>query len=275
MNPNFVPNYSHRSTTFKNLFHTVTRKLLCLAGLDAERDCALLVTGSGTLANEIVISSLKGAIDVCTQGDFSSRLVNTASQYTKEAPKFSVGVQYETGESHFNEQQAFFMDCVSAFPYYELPANSRIMTTVSSKQLLSTTGLSIIFIRDYKTISDFVLPAQPTYLSLMRYIDYYDKDQTPNTPAITAISDLNTQLAIFDKIHARMSIDMYRRKLTTLLGHQNFSILGEGPVLTLNLPQNPIPSIDFYMNSGRPQAFLWSMDIAQVALIQHALSRLP
>lgn len=277
MNPNFIPTYSHRSTEFKNLFSRVTQKLLTLAGMDPVHDCALLISGSGTLANEVVLSSLKSSPRIATRGGFSTRLQNICEVHHPSvgAPgALMAGVQYETGVSQLSTLGLEFADCISAFPYYDIPKSARIATTVSSKQLLASCGLSIIFIRDYKTISEIMKPAVPSYLSLMQYVAMYERQQTPNTPAISAIEDLDTVLSSFNAGRAREQIRATREQLVEICGRKGIPTIGTGPVLTIDLDHNPLPDIDFYMNSGRPQCFLWSMTPELTERVVQALEAL-
>ncbi len=283
-NPNTTPNYSHRSDKFHRLFRGTVDKFKELADLGKE-DLVLLVTGSGTLANEIVISSLKANVMVETDGGFSDRLRSLSRTHTilGDNPTIHCGVQYETGDSKWyyteckeptctanNCCNCDFVDCVSAFPFWPLP-NVPVITTVSSKQLGGTTGLSIIIIRHGEYQYNGVLQSnkwrdpQSSYLNIHNYVNKYHKDETPNTPAISAIESLRRSLETFDLRRFRMEINVKRGMLEAACRSLDISCYGEGPVFTFGseLPEECASKL--YRNSGRPQAFLWDCTIQDVA----------
>lgn len=270
MNPNVVPNFSHRSPEFNALFIDTQYRLLHFAGLDYQKDMALFVTGSGTLANEIVMSSMSQQPYINTKGEFSRRLTETRDLYwhgDDNVSRLNFGVQFETADCEFVTcDNNFAVDCVSAFPFYPLPAKARIMTTVSSKQLGAETGLSIIFIRDYRELltTGFIDGAKRSYLSLSRYIQYALKNETPNTPAIGLIQSLNDRLKVFKIEAERERISGYWRRIQDALqARQLYASMSHGapkPVITFRGINELFTDLGLYSNSGNPQLFLWSAD---------------
>jgi len=277
MNPNVVPFYSHRSRRFEDLFVETQERLLDLAGLDSKKDMALLVTGSGTLANEIVMSSMSRRPHIATHGEFSTRLQETADCYWggESADRdYKFGVQFETAEATLNYTDSYFaVDCVSAFPFYPLPEKARIMTTVSSKQLGADTGLSIIFIRDYRELltQGIIDGSKRSYLSLNRYIQYALKNQTPNTPGIGLIESLNERLKVFDPEAERERITGYWQRITDAIKAKKlfatFTGVKPTPVITFKGIGEQLSDLGLYSNSGNPQLFLWSATDDQVDLV--------
>lgn len=269
-NPNIVPNFSHRSTTFETLFRETSDKFKQLAGL-SEKDLVLFVSGSGTLANEIVISSLKEGLALRTEGDFSNRLQKTSSEYWGRGDVLS-GVQYETGISLLNDMTKItFSDSISAFPYYNFPKDAKVITTVGSKQLGSETGLSIITIRDWEENINLFQKEDFSYLSLMKYANKAKINQTPNTPAIHALIDLNTKISAALRVGAidilRYKIDTCRDLLEAFCDSRGYKYKGNGPVFTFEsgcLPKHIENSL--YGNSGNPQMFLWDCEISDVEI---------
>lgn len=74
----------HREDEFEALFESLTSGLLQVAGLSAETHAAVVLTGSGSAANESVLSSAVpegGAVLVISNGEFGERLARTAAHY--------------------------------------------------------------------------------------------------------------------------------------------------------------------------------------------------
>lgn len=253
--PNVIPGYSHRDKVFSELLTDTSNKFMRLANLNVDRDIVLYITGSGTLANEIVIKSLKNGIDVRTQGEFSTRLskcnISTAEH------TFPTFVQYETAVSEncsLGIPYNSFTDAISAFPYYN-PPPSRVWTSVSSKQFGGMTGLSLIILRDYRQTIHLFKDEELSYLSLRKYFNKQTlKNQTPNTPAMDAIKSFNEKLSSFNIERFRQMIDN-RRDLVS----RAETNIGTGPVVTYkHMNEEIIDKYKIYTNGGRPQIFLWS-----------------
>ena len=272
MNPNTIPSYSHRSSEFKALYAELQKRLLVCAGLNPETDTVIVLTGSGTLANEVVIYSSYGVNVPESGGMFAGRIEAMANLHHRKnlmSPLF--GVLYETGISKLNDPSYWnFADCISAWPYYDIPRGVDVATCVNSKQLGAPCGLSFIFIRNLRiNIQNYFRPPQHTYLSLARYVEYAENHQTPNTPAISLIEQ--TLLALpFNVESLRKKIDARRAFLTEAADKYGVGHTGEGPVLTFTKKLNT--SIDLYGNSGTSQVFLWSGTDSQYECLAKDLS---
>lgn len=259
--PNNIPEFHHRSLDFRSLYKNTVETFK--KKFDLEQDnIVLFITGSGTLANEIVISSLLQNIDVITTGTFSERLVATSKHHKKNNKNtIRSGVMYETSVSKLNcTKDLEFVDCVSSFPYYKPPKNAVVWTTVSSKQLISATGLSIIVLKN-KSVLDLFKKSEHTYLSLYNYYEYGEKLQTPNTTAISALQDLNYNLHEIDFYKRTDIINRRYEKLYNLFDSLGIGVIGERPVISIPkniIPNNIITKYGVYTNGINDQIFTWS-----------------
>lgn len=259
--PNCIPHsFSHRDLEFE-LIYSSTINLFKEKFNLSQSAIVVLITGSGTLANEIVLSSLRFAPLITTEGEFSQRLKDTSAWKQYSYGSSSAGVCYETAISRKNYCSGLdFVDCVSSFPYY--PQEGRIWTTVSSKQLGAQTGLSIIVVENDQVYQDLVLVTPlPSYLSLARYVDKGKLNQTPNTPCISSIMSLLAVLKKFDLTYFRNSLVDRQSRLRQELARLAIRELGEGPVVTIDhgqLNEDFLERWNIYRNSGRPQIFTWS-----------------
>ena len=262
--PSALPiEYSHRCESFHILYRNTVNLFKQKFNLP-EETIVLLVTGSGTVANEIVMYSMKNYPDVVTEGGFSSRLKdNTFHHLVGPIPDeetSTVGVQYETGISKFYDNlDVDFADCVSAFPYHD-PVG-KVWTTVSFKQLGSVTGLSLIVIKNEATMKELFRETEPTYLSLMKYYDASLKNETPNTPAVSAIEHFYDILKDFDLDKHRKTIDTRYGIIKDLLAVKGIETKGTEPVLTIvTTPEvrERLKKFNLYGNSGDLQIFTWT-----------------
>jgi len=258
--PNQIPYYSHREPKFEKLF----RETIDLFKLKFNTNgIVLLITGSGTVANECVISSSKNKCTIGTLGGFSDRLHDTAIHYidSKEDGNFlKCGVRYETGISKLYDcTNLHFVDCVSSFPYYT--PQGKIWSTVSSKQLGSLTGLSIVCIDDEYTLNSLFKQEEPTYFSLRRYFEKSKINQTPNTPSISCIENFNnilkniTQEKVINKIDSNYGI------LKEHFNKLSIPIIGKPPVLTVNrefIKPHLIKKYNLYKSGQNIQFFCWT-----------------
>jgi len=74
----------HREHEFELLLDSLTSGLLAVAGLSPRTHAAVVITGSGSAANESVISSVVpegGAVLVISNGEFGERLARTSAHY--------------------------------------------------------------------------------------------------------------------------------------------------------------------------------------------------
>lgn len=277
--PNNKPDYHHRGDQFKELYSDLEESFLGVAGLDSTEWRVFFITGSGTLANEIMMHSVVNKIRVTTIGHFSDRFRAYLNQHNKQQRDFvtgepynAIGCVYETSESNYNKNikpandssiTLVLADCVSSFPYYDIPDDVDMWTTVSGKQLQCSPGISMVVVKKDVFYSGLIKPIEDSYLSLARYATFADQFQTPNTPAINLFKELLESLKNFNTRHISLTIDERRKKILELLPLN--SVMGEGPVLTLKNNNSKIDNLvirfDLYNNSSNgPQIFLWSGD---------------
>lgn len=239
--------FHHRQPAYRELLRDTERLLHERLGIPDAFECIFL-TGSGTLANEAVISSVAwGSWRVHpAEGEFHSRLRRLAHTWWDRnhtphgAQVHHAMVAYETAEARqvapcwpLNQvahDGVRFADCISSFPYYELPRGANIFTTVSSKQLGALPVLSIVGVHaDYRK---WLLTPDDgySYLNLSRYFAARrDKGESPHTPAMALLWDLYQELQEFDVERFRARVDSRRRMLESIFRAKDMR--GEGPVL--------------------------------------------
>ena len=191
---------SHRSPVFKKLYHRTTG--LLSEAFNAQQ--TFLLTGSGTLANEVMLNEIKNLHKkglILSNGEFGNRLVEQARRhqllfdtYSIEwGRKFDAGTikkrleqndvhwilfcHCETSTGVINELQtiialskpfhcACFVDCMSTVGTMHLDLAGVSMATASSgKGLASVPGLAIVF-----SNMDLVSKKEgPVYIDLSHY----------------------------------------------------------------------------------------------------------
>jgi len=258
--PNQIPYYTHREPKFEKLYRETIdlfKKEFNVEGI------VLLITGSGTVANECVISSSKNRCTIATLGGFSDRLHYTALHYgpSKEKGEFlRCGVRYETGISKLYDCTTVdFVDCVSSFPYYT--PQGKVWSTVSSKQLGSITGLSILCIQDEETLNTLFKDEEPTYFSIKKYYNKMLGCQTPNTPSITCIENFNNTLKSTTFKRIINKIDSNYAVLKEHFEKLNIPIIGKPPVLTVKkeyITPHLINNYNLYQSGDNVQFFCWT-----------------
>lgn len=263
--PTFANNYHHRSVRYSALLSSTIERFKFLFDVPADSD-VLFLTGSGTLANEAVLASLKYPAFIWDgEREFASRLRRLLVNYAGESilgaySPVRVRVAYETADARYmGVGDAQFLDMVSAFPYYRPDPKTLIWTTVSSKQLGAAPVCSLVVVRPeaWETLlrdgSDY------SYLNLRRYKEALAKGQSPHTPAIALLDDLHTTLRGFDPVEQRRIIDARRALVTSALPPDSY--YGEGPVLVLKagaVSQRLIQHFDLYPGMNGRQLFLYS-----------------
>lgn len=267
--PNQKPDFSHREQKFETLYDQTEDTFRIFAGLSEDEWDVFFVTGSGTCALETVLYSFSRRLKVVTSGHFSTRIaeyLQLNDKLTATSEGHVVAVQYETASCQHNDitsrnDTVIIADCVSSFPYYK-PVGD-IWVTVSSKQLGCQPGLSIIVMRKDLWNYDYIKPADASYLSLAQYKAKSEQSQTPHTPAIGLLSELNETLSHFDIGQHRQKIDKRRKKIETLINSKSHLTMGDGPVITLKNSngkvQKLVEQFCLYNNSSEgPQIFLWT-----------------
>lgn len=275
--PNITPSFDHRSKEFKALYQSCVQLFKKQFQLSND-SIVLFVTGSGTLANEIVLFSSSLTPIVSTTGEFSRRIKQTSEFHHRNPTnsKLFTGVCYETADSKkFDCYKSDFVDCVSSFPYYA--PEGKIWTTVTSKQLGAITGLSVIVVKDRETFDNVFAGEEPSYLSIRRYFDKAQYFQTPNTPNIHGLMDLKKQLESFNLEEHILKINTRRTMIKMLCNLKGIEVYGDGPVMTFAkdaFSESFLNEFEIYQNSGRPQIFLWSGTVKEYEVLYHSLENL-
>lgn len=204
--------FCHREEEFEALLDQVRTRLLSLANLSPARWEAVVLTGSGTAANEAVISSAVPAgsrVLAITNGEFGERLAAIADLYHQVErvthrwgdqidlrrvdaaledfdPDLVVMVHHETSTGMLNPVEQvgarvkntdarLFVDGVSSFSADALDldaAHVSFMSTSSGKALASYPGLSVVFGTHTAFRACSLHPRPTQYLDLFRYYDF-------------------------------------------------------------------------------------------------------
>ncbi|OIR21158.1 MAG: hypothetical protein BD935_00035 [Marine Group III euryarchaeote CG-Epi1] len=261
-----VIDFSHRDKDFFNLYESLTGKFKTIFGLNNYD--ILFVPGSGTVGIESVFFSVLRDINLIgPDGVFKDKWNNFSSLYGKgeNVDPLEMYCQLETSISAVFEKEGCIVDCISSFPYYSIPKNTKIFVTCSNKQLGSMPGLSIVGIR--KDFWANLIPSDVfSYLNLRRYKDFSKLSQTPTTPPITIYSHLVDVLSNFDIKSLRNKINKNSELIVDSVGKNN--VIGEilCPVITINkslIPMEIAHKYELYglnTSSDNFQIFTYSCD---------------
>jgi 2-aminoethylphosphonate-pyruvate transaminase len=230
----------HREKEFEAIFKQLQNKILKAFEIKNRKAYTpVVVTGSGSAANEAVISSIvaKKKILVLSNGEFGDRLIAMSALHNKHtySVKFAWGETMNIAEiekaiikhkieviamthhetctgkiNPINEIGAltkkyditFFVDTVSGAGADKLEiekANISFVSTSASKALGSVPGLSIVIGKNEAFEAIKEHPAKTMYLNLYKFYHYASLNQTPNTPAVQLSSLLKQQLIILSK----------------------------------------------------------------------------
>ena len=218
---------SHREDSFSILLSQVQRDLLFIAGVHAiEAYSALIITGSGTAANEAVLTSAvppDALVIVLSNGEFGERLAvlsatyNTTEVFSSEwgedlnlrqleqllanTPRALVAmVHHGTSTGLLNPigqvgrlckryGAKLFVDAVSSFaadPISLEDSGITFLSTSSGKATASYPGLSIVLGKNEDFARLGEYPAKNHYLNLYRYFQASIEDRL--TPNTPAVS---------------------------------------------------------------------------------------
>lgn len=217
--------YSHRDIRHFALFRNLEEKFKNIFGLD-DFDI-LFIPGSGTTGIESVMYSMLHKVKVIGhEGIFTQRWREMSEFYNKGAsdPEVEMFSNLETSVSGYFSKKRCIVDAVSAFPYYDLPLDTKIFITSSNKLLGSMPGLAIVGVRkDYwgslRDAHGFSI------LNLALYMNYHVKAQTPTTPPTMIFEHLYQTLCEFDRNRLREQVSTNSRRLVNVLGEEH--VLGE------------------------------------------------
>ncbi len=215
----------HREADFSFLLRRIENKLLRLFEIrNMSEYRAVVITGSGTAANEALLSSAVGDknILILSNGEFGERLHNISVIQNKNTflLKFPWGdrldlgevetylrkykidilmmVHHETSSGMLNPLEKvgalclkygvmFIVDCVSSVGAEVIDMEQNHITfcsSSSSKAVASYPGLSFVVGKTIAFENLENLPQQSTYLNLNKHYQFLKISQTPNTPAV-------------------------------------------------------------------------------------------
>ncbi len=216
----------HREPDFDRLLLSIESKLLKLLEIKNVTDYrAVVITGSGTAANEAILSSIVGDknILILSNGEFGERLYNISKIYNRNtflldfgwAKKLELGkieaylkshkidivamVHHETSSGMLNPLDKigalikangalFVVDCVSSFGVEVInmeKCHIAFCSSTSSKGISSYTGLSFVAGKIEEFEKLKTLPVKTGYLNL--YTFYYMLTTASQTPNTPAI----------------------------------------------------------------------------------------
>ena len=228
-------NFHHREENFFSVLRDLKQLLREKFEIDDNFEI-VIINGSGTLTMELIIASSTSSFFTSgAKGKFIDRWSDMLLLHKKRSKNGKkLHVQYETSISTFNkieDDESYFVDGISSFPYYDIPINSKIFVTVSSKILGASPVLGIIIVKK-DILGDFISYDKETYLNLKRWIKYSDTNQTPFTPSISLYMDLLKKVYSFNIKETKEKINYVSDRLVSLLGSEN--VIGElqGPVIT-------------------------------------------
>ena len=227
----------------------------------------LFMPGGGTLANEIVLSSCVSEV-VGPDLPFVERL-RRLSRYSGRnhvwggynGPIIRACVAYDTATSTVlpvlpSDRMMTFADCVSSFPYYDIPVDVDAWSTVSGKQLGASPGIGILALSPrFRTAVHS--SSSRSILSLSDWLDFHDRGEQPHTPATQLLENLFDHISHFNVETLRKSIDERRNLLEKFVPADKY--MGTGPVFTFladALPKSLVRKWDIYPGSVGPQLFL-------------------
>ena len=231
--------YSHRDKIFFDLF-TETRELFSKK-FNLEDYDVLFVPGSGTIGIESLFYSLKYRVDlVGVDGTFKNRWTEMEKGYGNKSKtkKLQMCVLYETSCSTHFYKEGCIVDAISAFPYYDIPKDTKAFVTCLNKQLGSYVGLAVVCIR--KDFWDNLIDSgKMSYLNLARYKEYHDMGQAPSTSPTYIYEHFHKHLQEFDLQEFRKRIDYVSDLIVDTVGEEN--IIGDkrGPAITLKNGVSP------------------------------------
>lgn len=203
----------HREADFEDLLQSIENKLLRLFELKKNDDYrAVVITGSGTAANESILSSVVGnqKILILSNGEFGERLHNISKIYNKNTflLEFPWGkcfdlekieayikkheidvvamVHHETSSGMLNPLEQvgalskasgaiFIVDSVSSAGAEVIDmkkCNISFCSSSSSKAICSYSGLSFVIGKTEEFEKLKNLPVKTTYLNLYKFYDY-------------------------------------------------------------------------------------------------------
>lgn len=267
----------HREVEFEVLLRGVSGRLLEVAGLDATSHAAVVVTGSGSAANESVLSSVVprgGRVLVISNGEFGERLAITSEIFqttdsirhgwneridlarVEEALSANhydlvAMVHHETSSGRLNPVEAvaalcqkhntqLFVDAVSSFSADELNLKApgiSFMTTSAGKALAAYPGVSVVIGRISAFDALENVRAHSQYLDLHRH--YCKLRDKSQTPNTPAVPlFLALDAALVEVLTEGTDVRMARLRHFQRIVRKNLQLAGFTPLLSAAEPQS-------------------------------------
>ena len=255
----FSPNgigKSHRSPEFYKIVDDCRTGIQRIFGLE-DYDI-LFLPGSGTFAMQAVINSVSGVSILRGYGKFTERW-----QKMKRGSSSRISLQclLETSRSLLLPAESDIVDCISSFPYYDIP-DCKIFITCTGKQLKCYHGICIVGVR--KDFWDNILKDRNySVLDLLLY-----KDSIPVTYPTHIFYQLLDKLMDYEFANEltilRRWIDKASDIIVDAIGSNNFIGETQCPVLTIKEDAIPIAVAEkwqLYKGNGVYQIFTYSEDI--------------
>lgn len=249
--------YSHRDKVFFDLF-TATRNLFS-EKFQLEDYDVLFVPGSGTIGIESLLYSLKYRVNlVGVDGTFKNRWAEMEKGYAHNKSReksYEMCVLYETSCSTHFYKEGCIVDAISAFPYYNIPQNTKAFVTCLNKQLGSYVGLAVVCVKK-NFWPNLIDSGKMSYLNLARYKEYHEMGQAPSTSPTFIYEHFYKHLQKFDLNEFRKRINYVSDLIVDTVGEEN--IIGDkrGPAITLKngvIPEKFAREHDVYGYwAGRP-----------------------
>ncbi|CCN97736.1 hypothetical protein [Vibrio nigripulchritudo] len=213
----FGPNYNcdyrihiadhHRSNSFCSIYDSTVSRFREKFNISKNKE-VLILSGSGTQSIAVLFNSMNNPLSIRGINGFFKQRLETLSYQRKEdlsLPVITCKVQYETSASKLNDVNGIhFVDAVSSFPYYDIPDSTPVWLTVSSKLLGGLPVISILVI-DREFLFENITN-RGDLLGLWNVYVNSKKGQTPFTPQMGALIDLNNRLEKFSISSLRNSI---------------------------------------------------------------------
>jgi len=217
----------HREKDFEYLLESIQDKLLKLFEIkETGKYSAVVITGSGTAANESILSSVVGDknILILTNGEFGERLHNISKIHNKNTSTIRFGwgeqlniekidrylknnkvdiismVHHETSSGMLNpiekigelsriHNTMFIVDCVSSAGAEQIDVekcNIAFCSSSSSKAIGSYSGISFVIGKKQEFEKLKDMPVKTTYLNLYKFYDF--SDTFSQTPNTPAVN---------------------------------------------------------------------------------------
>ena len=267
----------HREVEFEVLLRRVSARLLEVAGLDATSHAAVVVTGSGSAANESVLSSVVprgGRVLVISNGEFGERLAITSEIFqTTDSIRHGWNervdlarveealaanhydlvamVHHETSSGRLNPveevaalceqyKSQLFVDAVSSFSADELNLRApsiAFMTTSAGKALAAYPGISVVIGRISAFDALENVRAHSQYLDLHRH--YCKLRDKSQTPNTPAVPlFLALDAALSEVLEEGTNVRMARLRHFQRIVRNNLQLAGFRSLLDVSEPQS-------------------------------------